>query len=250
MKLDGRVALITGSGRGIGREIALGFAEQGARLVLNATSDKSLESTRALCVEKGAEVQGYACDVSDRAGVERMVQQAIGAFGQIDILVNNAGIYVGGSFVDYTPEDFDRVMQVNAYGPFHVSQFVLRHMLERRRGKIVNIASTAGKWPSRNQTAYNVSKHALVGMTRCLALELGDKGIQVNAICPGFVETDMMTQNGPPPPEQVRAMQQRVAMGRFIRPQEIVPLAVYLASSDSDGMTGQSLALDGGMIFV
>jgi meso-butanediol dehydrogenase / (S,S)-butanediol dehydrogenase / diacetyl reductase len=250
MKLEGRVALITGGARGIGREIALGFAAEGARLVLNATSEKSLDQARAICAEKGAEVRGLACDVSDRAAVERMVQKAIEAFGQIDILVNNAGIHIGSAFVDYKPEDFDRVMRVNTYGPFNVSQFVLRHMIERGRGKVVNIASTAGKWPSRNQTAYNVSKHALVGMTRCIALELGEKNIQVNAICPGYVETEMMTQHGPLPEAVAATMKARVAMGRFIQPREIVPLAVYLASSDSDGMTGQSIVLDGGMVFV
>lgn len=250
MKLDGRVALITGSGRGIGREIALGFAAEGARLVLNATSDKSLEQTEALCTEKGAQVKRAPGDVSDRASVEKLVKQAIDAFGQIDILVNNAGIHVGSAFVDYKPEDFDRVMKVNTYGPFHVSQLVIRHMLERKRGKIVNIASTAGKWPSRNQAVYNMSKHALIGMTRCLALELGEQNIAVNAICPGYVETDMMTAHGPLPEAIASAMRARVAMGRFMKPKEIVPLAVYLASSDSDGMTGQSIVLDGGMVFV
>src|SRR5690349_20969574 len=119
MKLDGQVALITGAGRGIGREIALGFAREGARLVLNATSEKSLDQTHAMCTELGAQVTRAACDISDRPAVERMVQQAVAAFGQIDILVNNAGIHKGAAFVDYTPEDFDRVMQVNTYGPFH-----------------------------------------------------------------------------------------------------------------------------------
>jgi NAD(P)-dependent dehydrogenase (short-subunit alcohol dehydrogenase family) len=249
MKLDGKVVLITGAGRGIGREIAVGFAREGARLALNATSERSLDQTYGLCVEHGVKAQRYGCDVSNRASVERIVAQAIEAFGRIDVLVNNAGIHKGAAFVDYTAEDFDRVMQVNTYGPFHVSQFVIRDMLKRSSGKIVNIASTAGKWASRNQAVYNMSKHAVVGMTRCLALELGDRGIAVNAICPGYVETDMMSQHGPLPPAVEQAMKARVAMGRFIQPQEIVPLALYLASHESDGMTGQALALDGGMVF-
>jgi NAD(P)-dependent dehydrogenase (short-subunit alcohol dehydrogenase family) len=149
------------------------------------------------------------------------------------------------------------VLQVNLYGAFHAMQHVLRHMQGRGRGKVVNIASTAGKWGSMNQSAYNASKHALVGLTRCAALEMAGHGIQVNAICPGFVQTDMLDEFrahadllGVPFEQVLQAGLARVPQRRFLQPDEIAQLAVYLASAESDGMTGQSLLLDGGMLMV
>ena len=149
-------------------------------------------------------------------------------------------------------------MKVNVYGPFNVTQFVLKHMLQRQKGKVINIASTAGKWASLNQSAYNISKHALVGMTRCVALETATQGITVNAICPGIVETDMLSTFsgehakilGVNPEDAMAFVKQRIAMGRWLQPEEIAHLAVYLASSESDGMTGQSILLDAGMLYV
>ncbi|MBW1708817.1 MAG: 3-oxoacyl-ACP reductase FabG [Deltaproteobacteria bacterium] len=249
-KLKGRVALITGAGRGIGRAIAIQFADEGADLFLCATRMETLEETQELAARSGQQIELYPTDVADRDAVSAMVQKTIDSFGQIDILVNNAGIYKRAAFVDYSYEDFDRIMKVNLYGPFNVTQFVLKHMIERKKGKIINIASTAGKWASFGQSAYNVSKHGLVGMTRCLGLEMGPVGINVNAICPGVVETDMLTQFGPPSPEVLNAIKQRIALGRLMKPEDVAFLAAYLASSESDGMTGQSILLDGGMVFV
>lgn len=249
-RLKDKVALITGAGRGIGREIAVRFAKEGADLFLNATRLETLNETRRLASDSGRRLELHPADVSDRTAVEEMVKKALDRFGRIDILVNNAGIYRPSPFLKYSYEDFDRVMKVNVYGPFNVTQFVLASMLERRKGKVINIASTAGKWASMNQSAYNTSKHALVGMTRCLALEMGPHNINVNAICPGVVETDMLSQFGPPSPELIGAIAQRMALRRILKPQEIASLAVYLASDESDGMTGQSILLDGGMIFV
>jgi 3-hydroxybutyrate dehydrogenase len=257
-RLEGKVALITGAGRGIGRAISLKFAREGADLFLCATRLETLEETAKGAAEFGRKTELYPVDVADRSAVEKMVREAVDAFGKVDILVNNAGIYKPARFVDYGPEDFDRIMQVNVYGPFHVTQFVLKHMLERRTGKVVNIASTAGKWASIHQSAYNTSKHALVGMTRCVALEMAPHGINVNAICPGVVETDMVSQflgehakiMGVEEEAVKNFVLQRIPMGRVLQPEEVADLAVYLASSDSDGMTGQSILMDGGMLFV
>ncbi|MBW2622069.1 MAG: SDR family oxidoreductase, partial [Deltaproteobacteria bacterium] len=241
-RLKDKVALITGAGRGIGRQIAIRYAQEGADLYLCATRLETLEETRKLAVGSCKRIELYPVDVTDRTAVEAMVKDALEKFGRIDILVNNAGIYKGSAFVDYTYEDFDRIMKVNVYGPFNVTQFVLRHMMERKTGKVINIASTAGKWASMNQSAYNVSKHGLVGMTRCVALEMAPHGINVNAICPGVVETDMLTggPGGPPSEELLKAIKARVPMQRILQPTEIPPLAAYLASHESDGMTGQS----------
>jgi len=256
-RLSGRSALITGASRGIGRAIALRYAEEGANLFLVATNRAKLEETKGLAEAQGAQVGLQDVDVRDRAAVEAMIDAAVKTFGGIDVLVNNAGVYKASRLVDYTPEDFDRIIQVNLYGAFHVMQFVLRHMQTRGRGKVVNIASTAGKWMSINQSAYNASKHALVGLTRCAALEMGPQGINVNAICPGFVETDMLEtfrEHGEilgVSFEQVKAAGlARVPLRRFLKPEEIAHLAVYLGSSESDGMTGQSILLDGGMVVV
>ncbi|MDY6880431.1 MAG: SDR family oxidoreductase [Desulfatiglans sp.] len=258
-KLSGRKALITGASRGIGRAIAVKYAQEGADLFLCATDMKKLEETRAQASEFGNRIELYSVDVAERNAVETMVQTAVDTLGQVDVLVNSAGTYKPSPFVDYTFEDFDRIMKVNLYGPFNVTQFVLRDMLKRNQGKVVNIASTAGKWASANQSAYNMSKHGLVGMTRCLGLEMAQKGITVNAICPGVVETDMMLCEfgqghakimGTTPDEALAWVKQRIPMGRWLKAEEIAFLAVYLASSESDGMTGQSILLDAGMLYV
>jgi len=256
-RLAGRKALITGASRGIGRAIALRYAEEGADLCLVATSIAALDEVRGSAEARGARVEVQACDVSQRDRALAMVDAAAGELGSIDVLVNNAGVYRAARLVDFTPEDFDRVMQVNLYGAFHVMQAVLRHMQPRGHGKVVNIASTAGKWGSMNQSAYNASKHALVGLTRCAALESAAHGIQVNAICPGFVQTDMIGEFrahadilGVPFEKVLEAGLARVPQRRLLRPEEVAHLAVYLGSAESDGMTGQSLLLDGGMLMV
>jgi meso-butanediol dehydrogenase/(S,S)-butanediol dehydrogenase/diacetyl reductase len=247
-RLAGRRALVTGASRGIGQAIALRYAEEGADLCLVATSLAGLEQTRTLAEAHGARVLPLAVDVADRAAVQAMVDAAVAAMGGIDVLVNNAGVYHAASLLDTTPEDFDRVMQVNVYGAFHVLQLCLRQMCKQPRdqgpGKVVNIASTAGKGGSMNQSAYNASKHALVGLT-------------INAICPGFVETDMLQSFSAHAAitglsfEQILANgKARVPLRRFLQPQEIAHLAVYLGSAESDGMTGQSILLDGGMLMV
>ena len=257
-RLKDKVALITGASRGIGRAIAVQYAREGADLMLCATSRDKLEETRAQASEFGRKIELAAVDVSDRAAVEDLVNKTLELFGRIDILVSNAGVYKASPFIDYDIEDIERVINVNLYGTIHVTQFVLRHMVERGGGKVVVIASTAGKWASMNQSAYNMSKHALVGMTRCLGLEMAKKNITVNAICPGVTETDLMHEFGEAHgklmgvsgEEALNWVFQRVPMGRWLKPEEIASLATYLASSESDGMTGQSILLDAGMLFV
>ena len=245
-RLAGRTALITGASRGIGQAIALRYAGEGANLVLTATTLAGLQATAEQARALGATVHTHAVDVADRAAVAALVDAAVAEAGGIDVLVNNAGVYHAAPLLDCTPEDFD-----------HVMQLALRHMRDRGRGKVVNIASTAGKGGSMNQSAYNASKHALVGLTRCAAQELGPLGICINAICPGFVETDMLQSFSAHSAitglsfEQIMANgKARVPLRRFLKPEEIAHLAVYLGSAESDGMTGQSILLDGGMLMV
>ena len=256
-RLAGRRVLVTGASRGIGQAIALRYADEGATLCIAATTLAGLADTQAQAEARGARVLPLAVDVADRGAVQGLVDAMVAQFGGIDVLVNNAGVYHAATLLDTDPADFDRVMQVNLYGAFHVLQLSLRQMVRQGAGKVVNIASTAGKGGSLNQSAYNASKHALVGLTRCAAVELGPQGICINAICPGFVETDMLQNFSAHSAitglsfEQILANgRARVPLRRFLRAEEIAHLAVYLGSAESDGMTGQSLLLDGGMLMV
>lgn len=257
-RLDDRTALITGGSRGIGLGIAEGFAREGADVMLVASSQERLRAAAGTVEKHGRRVVTFACDIADRAACFEAVRETLDAFGKLDVLVNSAATYTPRPFVDYAPEEFDRILQVNLYGVFHLTQAVIPHMAERGYGKIINIASTAGKWASKNQSAYNVAKHGVVGMTRCVALETAPAGITVNAICPGLVETDLVKQFaeqhaelGGTTAEVVREeLMRRVPVGRFLDVDECAHLAIYLASSESDGMTGQSILLDGGMLFV
>lgn len=257
-RLKGRSAIVTGGNGGIGLGIAQEFVNQGADVIIAGTNADKLAKAKTQLDASGQRVETFQIDVSDRDACFALVNRAIELFGKLDILVNCAAVYIPKSFLDYSPEEFSRVQAVNLHGPFHMMQAALPHMLEKQYGKIINIASTAGKWASKNQSAYNVAKHGLVGMTRCVALEQATNGITVNAICPGLVQTDLIDQFetehaalNNTTPDVIRAnLMSRVAQGRFLDTSECGHLAVYLASSESDGMTGQSLLLDGGMLFV
>lgn len=256
-RLKQSVAIITGASRGIGRAIAQAYAQEGASLCLVARNPASLDETVAELGLPAERVMTVALDVTDREACFAAVGQVQARFGHVDILVNNAGVYRAKSFLDYTPQDFQDLLDVNLFGVIHFTQACLPQMQQRKHGRIVNIASTAGKWGSRNQSAYNISKHAVVGLTRCVALEASPFGVTVNAICPGFVQTDMLEElkaqvalsSGASAEEFVKAALARVPLGRMMTPQEIAGMAVYLGSQESSGMTGQSIHIDGGMVF-
>jgi NAD(P)-dependent dehydrogenase (short-subunit alcohol dehydrogenase family) len=252
--LNGKVALVSGARRGIGLAIAKALQAQGAKLVALASSPGSLgELHQAL--GGGPDVLPLALDVRDEAACQAVVQQAIERMGRVDILVNNAGVYQAKPFLQYSSQDFRDLMEVNLFGVLHLMQAVLPHLVGNGWGRIINIASTAGKWGSRNQSAYNTSKHAVVGLTRCVALETAQTGVTVNAICPGFVQTDMVEElkaqtaaASGDPEALIQAVLSRVPMNRILNPEEIAALAVFLASEASSGMTAQSILVDGGMV--
>lgn len=257
-RLHNKVALITGASRGIGKAIARRFAQEGAQLVLNARTEDTLQSAASELQSDGASVLAHVADVTDRAAVDSLVEAALKTFGQIDILVNNAGVYVASPFMAYDFDDFSHVVNTNLHSVFHMSQAVLKTMIDQQSGRVINIASTAGKWGSRNQSAYNASKHAVIGLTRCLALEMAHNNITVNAICPWFVETDMINvaledhaHFAGATPEQVKhAMLSTGVKKRLIKPEEIAHMAVYLASEESDMVNGQSFTIDGGYTMI
>jgi NAD(P)-dependent dehydrogenase (short-subunit alcohol dehydrogenase family) len=256
-QLNNSVALITGASRGIGAAIAQAFAKEGASLCLIARHQAGLDALAAqLPLHSSAKLMTLVLDVTNREACFQAVTNTLQHFGQIDTLVNNAGIYKSQPFLNYAASDFQDMLDVNFFGVLHLMQACLPHMQARQKGSIINIASTAGKWGSRNQSAYNVSKHAVVGLTRCVALEASPYQVTVNAICPGFVETDMLDElrtqasmsAGISADDFDKAALSRVPLGRMMRPEEIASMAVFLASANGTGMTGQSIHMDGGMV--
>lgn len=255
--LAGMRALVTGASRGIGLAIAQAFARDGADLCLAATDRGRLEAAGA-AIDTAAQIEIADFDVTDRAACFAAVERMTAQWGQIDVLVNCAGAYRASLFVDYDISDFDHLMQVNYFGTVHMMQAALPGMRERGFGRVVNIASTAGKWGSANQSAYNASKHAVVGLTRSVALEMAASGVTVNAICPGLVDTELADTlvaqyagiAGTTEAAMMQAILARIPVGRLIQPEEIAELAVYLSSRNAGGMTGQSLLYDGGMLMV
>ena len=256
-RLQGRTALVTGAGQGIGRAIALAFAREGAGLALMDVNGDKLPEVAESAQGHGVEAFTQLADVTKPEEVEAAVQASEERLGSIDILVNNAGIFQSVKFLDYDLADWRRMLEVNVTGSFLCAQAVLRRMVPAGKGKIINMASVAGKTGAPASSAYNTSKHAVIGLTRCLAMEMARHGIQVNAICPGMVDTDLFegllhevgANRGFDEPEALRkAMLKGVPLGRMIRPEEIADLAVYLASAESDAMTGQAVTLSGGYV--
>ena len=255
-RLAGRVALISGASRGIGLAIAQAYAAEGAKLCMVATNaDKLKAAADSLSIGNDA-LMIAVLDVRDSKACRAVVQDVTSRLGPIDVLINNAGIYKARSFLEYDPEDFRALMEVNLIGVVNLTQAVLPDMLARQAGRIVNVASSAGKAGSRNQSAYNASKHAVVGLTRCLALETATSGVTVNAICPGLTQTDMVdklknafaSQAGVSAEQMLQSILTRVPMGRLLNVEEIAGMAVYLGSTESSGMTGQALSIDGGLL--
>ncbi len=256
-RLAGKTALITGASRGIGRAIAEAYAAEGASLVLTATSLKSLAAISDVLSNDGIESHCIAADLSDESEIDRLFQQCLELVGHLDILVNNAGIYQGKQFEEYTREEFHRLMKVNVYAVFQLTQLAVTHMKTMGQGKVVNISSTAGLWESPNQAAYNTTKHAVIGMSKSVAMETTAYGININAICPGMVETDMFQDfevharaAGISLDELRKHASAKLPQGRFLNPEEVAHIAVYLGSHESDGMTGQTITLSGSMRMV
>lgn len=256
-RLEGSRAVITGSGRGIGRAIAEAMAAEGAHVVISDLNAPATDEVAAHIVASGGVAHAIACDVRDDEAVSKLAARATELLGgYVNVLVNNAGVYRPRRFLDYEMADWDWTFQVNVFGVVRVTRAFLPAMLENRQGRIINMASIAGKWGSLWQSAYNASKHAIVGITRCLAVETGSAGVRVNAICPGFVKTDLVSAEElaaayQMPEEEIwKTIDSRAPIGRTVRPDEIAELAVYLASPLADGMTGQALTLAGGAIFV
>ncbi|MEM3086861.1 MAG: SDR family NAD(P)-dependent oxidoreductase [Halobacteria archaeon] len=245
-KLDGKSALVTGGGRGIGRAVALALAEAGADVAVCARTPKQVEAVAGEVRQRGRRSLPLACDVRKAADVEATVARTVQEFGQLDILVNNAGILFNNWLMDTTERTWHDVIDTNLTSAFLFCKFAGKHMIPRKSGSVVNMASAAGVAASPRQTAYHASKAGLILFTRSLALEWNRHNIRVNAICPGFIETDMTAMVHKNPKLRGEFVQ-RIPMRRLGRADEIGPLAVYLASDASSYVTGEFVLVDGGV---
>ena len=243
--LEGKIALVTGAGRGIGRAVALKLAGQGAVVVVNYNGSKErAEEVVKTILENGGTASAYQCSVSDFEACEKMIKDVIAQYGHLDILVNNAGITRDGLIMKMKEEDFDSVLNVNLKGTFNTIRHSARQMLKQRCGKIINISSVSGILGNVGQANYAASKAGVIGLTKTMARELGSRGITVNAIAPGFVDTEMTEVLS----EEIRENAcKQIILGRFGKPEDIENTAVFLASDKADYITGLVISVDGGM---
>ena len=243
--LKNKIALITGAGRGIGRAIAIALAKEGAEVVINYNgSEERAKEVKQTIEENGGKASIYKCNVSDFVACEAMIKDIVKEYGHLDILVNNAGITKDGLIMKMKEEDFDSVLNVNLKGTFNTILHSARQMLKQRSGKIINISSVSGILGNVGQANYAASKAGVIGLTKTMARELGSRGITVNAIAPGFVDTEMTEVLS----EEIRENAcKQIILGRFGKPEDIANTAVFLASDKADYITGQVISVDGGM---
>ena len=244
MKIDltGKTAVVTGSTRGIGRAVAQALAESGARV---AVVGRDVEKARAVATEIGLDSRGYACDVANTGSVTQLISDVEKDFGGIDILVNNAGITRDNLVMRLKDEDWDDVLNANLRGAFAAIRAAVRGMMKKRSGRIINMASVVGLNGNKGQANYAASKAGLIALTKSVAKELGSRNILVNAIAPGFIETEMTDAMTP---EAKAALNGLIPLERLGKTEDIASAVVFLASDQASYITGQVLVVDGGMV--
>jgi 3-oxoacyl-[acyl-carrier protein] reductase len=244
MKIDltGKVALVTGSTRGIGRAIATRLLECGAKV---AIVGRDLAKAEAVAVELGENAKGFACEISVPAEVTALVENVEKAFGQLDILVNNAGITKDNLMLRMKDEDWNAVLETNLRSAFIAIRSAQRGMMKRRWGRIINIASVVGRIGNAGQANYAASKAGLIGLSKSVAKELASRNILCNVVAPGFIKTDMTDAMTP---EAVKALSAQIPLDRFGTPEDIAGVVAFLASDHAAYITGQVLTVDGGMV--
>lgn len=254
MSLEGRGVVVTGGGRGIGRAVARRLAESGAAVVVSARSTEEIEDVAEELRADGLQAHAVRCDVANEASVAAMAEEAIERLGTVDILVNNAGIALSNPVKRLPLEEWNQIIAVNATGTFLCTRAFLPGMVDRGWGRIINVASVAGLRGARYIAAYTASKHAQVGFTRALAMEVAGNGITANAICPGYVDTPMteysvaniVEKTGVSAEEALERILSLSPQKRLIRPEEIAHVALMLCGDDGEGINGETIVLDGG----
>ena len=244
--LDGKIAVVTGASRGIGSAIARKLADEGATVVINYNgSEERANAVKAEIEGKGQKAVVRKCDVSDFASCETFIQGVTKEFGRIDILVNNAGITRDGLLMKMSEEDFDQVLDTNLKGAFHTIRFASRQMLRQKSGRIINMASVVGVSGNAGQANYAASKAGVIGLTKATAKELASRGITVNAIAPGFIETEMTAVLSDKVKEATAV---QIPLGTFGQPEDVANAVAFLASDEARYITGQVLHVDGGLV--
>lgn len=243
--LTGKVALVTGASRGIGRQTAITLASYGATVIVNYNgSREKAEEVAAQIKEKGGNAAIYGCNVSDYAAVEAMMKELVKEYGRIDILVNNAGITKDGLLMKMSEEDYDAVLDINLKGTFNCIKHISRQMLKQKSGRIINLSSVVGVYGNAGQVNYSASKAGVIGITKSVAKELGSRGITVNAVAPGFITTEMTDAM---PEDAKKQVSDRIAMKRLGEVTDVAETVAFLASDKAAYITGQVICVDGGM---
>ena len=243
LRSDGKIAIVTGASRGIGRGIAVALAEAGATVMCAARDLAKLDAVVAEIVAAGGKAHAHGVDVSSRESIEGLISATVGAHGRVDVLVNNAGITRDNLLLRMKPSEWDEVIATNLTSVFISTQAVMKSMLKQRAGSIINIGSVVGLTGNAGQANYAAAKAGLVGFSKSIAREVASRGIRVNVIAPGFIDTDMTNAM----PESTRqSLLANIPLGRTGAPQDIAALVVYLASDASAYVTGQTISVDGG----
>jgi len=244
MRLQNKVAIITGAGRGIGQATAAKFANEGAKVVVCDLNPDWIEETVALCKETRGDAFGYVADVRDVQSLRNMVEATVAKWGRVDCLVNNAGIVSDAQMKNMTEDQFDRVIEINLKGVYNCTKAVVDTMLRQQSGVILNASSIVGLYGNFGQTNYAASKFGVIGMMKTWARELGRKGIRANAVCPGFIATNILSSI---PDKVLRALEDKVPMGRLGKPEEVASTFAFLASDEASYINGAVIEVSGGL---
>ena len=244
--LTGKIAVVTGATRGIGLGIAKAFSKSGAKVACLGTNEEKLNASVQGINDDGGDAKAYVCNVADSQAVEAVSKSILADYGRVDIVVNNAGITRDMLMRRITDEMWDDVINVNLRGTFLVTRAFVESMRKSKWGRIINIASISGLIGNKGQANYSASKAGVIGFTRTISKELGNRNITANAICPGFVETDMTSVLEP---VYIQGIKDRIPVGRIGYPDDIANAALFFASPDSSYVTGQILTVDGGLIY-